>query len=517
MRQIATVLARHGLRKGLISPVGLRLALEDLGPTFVKIGQMLSTRPDLLPQRYIDEFQRLQDEVKPEDPSTIRRIIESNLGQRLDALFAWFDETPIASASIAQVHLARLPGGERAVVKVQRPGVRETMAADIDLLKHAAGFLRFSPHGRVLDPAAVLDEIAETTRDELDFMSEAANMERFAGFNRQVKYVTCPRVFREYTTRDILVMEHIEGIKISDVESLDREGYDLHDIGTKLAHNYFKQVFVDGFFHADPHPGNIVIQGLRIAYLDFGIMGELSEQMRQGFNLLLSGIVDRDVEMMARSVMRIGVKRGDIDQRQIHADIESIYGRYADTALADLDLPRLVNDVFRICRKNGISLRREMTMLLRGIATLEGVVSMVASDVNIVDVAAPYVRSYLTRREHLAAEIRNQVENLYSLSRVSSRIPRRLLDLLNNAVNGKLRVQFDLGNMDRGLAQVSRMTNRLVFGLVLSALIIGSSVVLNSGIGPYLYGLPAAGILGYSGAALMGFWLLISILRSGRM
>ncbi len=517
LRQILSVSARHGLRMGLANPAEFRLAMEELGPTFVKMGQILSTRPDLLPQRFIDEFQRLQDEVKPENPGVIRAIVEDGLKAPIEDVFAEFDEKPMASASVAQAHLARLKDGRRVVVKVQRPGIRDTMESDFRLLRRAAPLLRFAPQGKVLDPGEVLDEIWETTKLELDFAVEAVNMERFAENNRDNPLIASPRVHREYTTGNILIMEHIDGVKISDLDALRREGHDLHDLGLRLADNYFKQVFVDGFFHADPHPGNIVVAGPTIVYLDFGIMGALDKQMREGFNMFLSGVVDHDLDAMCRAILRIGVRRGPVDRGRLYSDIEGVYDKYVDVPLVDMDLRDLIADVFRVCRGNNVTLPREMTMLLRGIMTLEGVVSGLGPEINLMEVAVPYARDYIFGPNDVLRDIREQIRNIHAISRLVSRLPHKFVGLLNNLLAGRFNLQVEYRGMDRAVSQLSRMANRLVFGMVLSALIIASSLVLSAQVGPRIAGFPAIGLIGYLGAALMGFWLLASILRSGRM
>lgn len=502
---------------GLADPVEFRLALEELGPTFVKMGQILSARPDLLPQRFIDEFQKLQDEVKPEDPGVIRSIVEDSLDARIEDVFAEFDEKPMASASVAQAHYARLKDGQRVVVKVQRPGIRDTMASDFRILKRVAPILRFAPQGKVLDPGEVLDEIWETTKQELDFGNEADNMGRFAENNHDEPLITAPRVYRQYTTSNVLVMERIDGVKISDLDALKREGHDLHDLGLRLADNYFKQVFVDGFFHADPHPGNIVVARSTIVYLDFGIMGTLSKQMREGFNLFLSGVVDHDLDAMSHAILRIGVRKGPVDRGRLYSDIERVYEDYVAVPLSDIDLRNLIADIFRVCRGNDITLRREMTMLLRGIMTLEGVVSRLGPEINLMEVAVPYAREYLFGPNDIFRDIREQMRNIHALSRLASRLPHKFLSLLNNLLAGRFNLQVEYRGMDKAVSQLSRMANRLVFGMVLSALIIASSLVMNVHVGPTIAGFPAIGLIGYLGAALMGFWLLASILRSGRM
>lgn len=517
LRQIAHVFAKHGLRAGVASPARLRMALEELGPTFVKIGQMLSTRSDILPEDFVTELQKLQDDVEPVKFDTVRRIVEENLGRSLSSLFAEFEEEPVASASVAQVHLARIPEGDRVVVKVQRPGIRAEMMGDIRVLMRLVRVTPVLFLGRVVNLDEVLDEFLDVTEHELDFRNEAANIERFADNNKDVRYLAPPTAFPAYTTSNVLVMGFVDGIKITDAETLVAEGYDLHDTGLKLAANFFKQVLVDGFFHGDPHPGNIFVTGNRISYIDFGIMGSISPALRGSFNALLAAFISRDVEAMTTAVERIAGMRGATDRDRLSGDVERMCARYGDLSVAEMDLARVINDMFRVCRKNNLTVPREMMLLLRGVVTLQGVVAAIAPEVSLMEVAIPYAREYVCGDDAFARELRVLLQDLYASSKAGVRILPRLGDVLSRALEGRLTIRFRHEGLDQAMAGVSRMANRLVFGLVLSSLIIASSLLTVTGVGPTFYGISLLGFAGYAGAAVMGFWLLVTILRSGRM
>lgn len=517
LRQIAKVFAKHGLRGGVTNPARLRMALEELGPTFVKIGQMLSTRSDILPEDFTAELRKLQDDVGPVKFDTVRRIVEENLGGSLSSLFAAFEEEPVASASVAQVHLARIPEGDRVVVKVQRPGIREEMMGDIRVLMRLVRMTPVLFLGRVVDLDEVLDEFLQVTEHELDFRNEAANIERFADNNRDVRCLAPPTVFPAYTTSNVLVMGFVDGTKITDVETLVAEGYDLHDIGLKLAANYFKQVLVDGFFHGDPHPGNIFVAGNRISYIDFGIMGSISPALRRSFNALLTAFVGRDVDAMTTAVEGIAGARGAVDRNRLSGDVEQMCARYGDLSMAEMDLTRVIDDLFRVCRKNNLVVPGEMMLLLRGVVTLQGVVAAVAPEISLMKVAMPYAREHVLDEHALGRELGVLLQDLYASSRAGARILPRLGDLLSRAVEGRLTIRFHHEGLDQAMAGVSKMANRLVFGLVLSSMVIASSLLTATGVGPTFYGISLLGFAGYAGAAIMGFWLLVTILRSGRM
>lgn len=520
IKQIAGVFLKHGVKdgiKGITNPAQVRHALEELGPTFIKIGQVLSTRPDILPESFILEFQKLQDEVKPEKFEDIIEIVEKELNGPIEELFAYFDKQPMACASLAEVHMAGLKSGENVVVKIQRPKARETMITDIAILRRLAAIMKFTPQGNVLNPTEVIEELWYSVKRELDFLNEAENIKKFYEFNKGVRYITSPKVFDGYTTSNVLVMEYVEGIKIADTSVLTDKGYDLKDIALKLANNYLKQVFEDGFFHADPHPGNLMISSNKIAYIDFGMMGTLGKGIRDKFTTFLYSVATRDIDMMAQSILKIGIKKGKIDSRLLYSDIEEIYNKYVEASLYEIDLPQLMEEIFKACRKNNIAMPKDITLLLKGIMTIEGVIAKIAPEINLMDVAVPYAKSLMLKQRDYKQDVVEQLENLYLLSKSGLKIPVKLLELINSALSGKLKVQMEHTNLEKSIGELNKMANRVVFGIIASALIIGSSLVIRSDVGPKLLNISAIGFIGYTGAVLMGFWLLISILRSGKM
>lgn len=519
VREIIAAFARHGIRsgwKGITDPVHLRLAFEELGPTFIKIGQILSTRPDMLPEPYIKEFSRLQDNVRPEPYGEIRRVIEEELHASVENLFTSFEQEAYACASMAEVHRATLPDGRRVMVKVQRPRARETMMEDIAILKAVSGVERIVPEGGIVSLREIVDQIEHTARQELNFLHEAENTRTFARNNAGVRYITCPEVYAPYTTRKVLVMGQIEGVRVDDADALQSEGYDLTEIGTKLARNYLKQIFEDGFFHADPHPGNLMITGGRIAYLDFGIMGVMGPELRGKFNAFLEGIALNDVSAMTRAVLNIGIKKGPVDMDTLEDDIDELYHKYISASLYDIRMSETISEVFTVCRKNKLGLPAEFALLCKGLATLEGVVAKIAPGLNIMNIAVPYARQR-TFRSGGEWDAQRLLEDVGLLYAAGSKMPRKMMELVNNALSGRLVVKMELKNHKKDLDALNRMVNRVVFGLIVSAMIVGSSVVVYANAGPRLFGMSVIGVLGYLGAAVFGFWLLISILRSNRM
>ena len=516
-REIVAVSIKHGLKNGIGDPKELRLALEELGPTFIKIGQIMSTRPDIFPQEYIEELQKLQDNVKPEDDGVIMKVIEEELGNPIESIFPYFEKKPIASASLAEVHMAELKTGEKVVIKVQRPNVREKMKADIAILKKLAPFINFTSLGNGMDAKEVINELANATERELDFLSELENIKKFKENNKDVKFIVCPQAYREYSTSKVLVMDYISGIKIDNLKALKNNNYDLKDIATKLTYNYFKQVFEDGFFHADPHPGNILIHDNKIGYIDFGLMGTLDAGLKRKFNEFLQGVANRDTGMMTKAVLKIGQKRGTINTKLLYSDIDEMYNQYIEESFFDMDIIQIMDEVIKICKKNNIYMPKDITLLLKGLMTIQGVIAMLDSELNIMDIALPYVKGNILEEKFKNFNIMETLEALYTSISANVKISAKLLDLTNHILSGKLKMQLELKNIDNNFTELNKMINRLVFAIIVAALVVGSSLVINANVGFKLYGISVLGLAGYVGAAIAGFWLLISIIKSGRL
>ncbi|QXM07137.1 ABC1 kinase family protein [Crassaminicella indica] len=517
IKEIVSVFVKHGIKKGIMNPQNARAALEELGPTFVKIGQILSTRPDILPDEYIVEFEKLQDNVKPEKYDDIKKILEKALGESIENLFSYFKEKPIASASMAQVHLACTKNGEEVVVKIQRPNVKEIMMSDIALLKRLTKIGKLVPQKSVIDFKEVVEEIGTTMEKELDFLNEAENIEKFYKYNKGVKYIACPKVYKEYTTSSILTMEYIKGIKVNNIDDLKKEGYSLKAIAKKLMSNYVKQIFQDGFFHADPHPGNLLIHNKKIAYIDFGMMGVLDKSMRNKLNDLLYAAAKRDMEGLTHAVLRIGIKKGKVNIRNLYSDIEEVYNRYVQESLQNIDLPQFVDEMFQVSKKNNLAMPNNMALFLKGIMTIEGVVAKLDPDMNMMEVAVPYIKEHIILKKNYKQDIIEQIENIYQLSKYGLKIPIKTLELMNSVLAGKLKVQIEHKNLEESIYQLNKMTNRIVFSLIISSIVVGSSLVINANVGPKIYDISFFGLIGYLSAAVMGLWLLILILKNEKM
>ncbi|WP_353095003.1 lipopolysaccharide core heptose(II) kinase RfaY [Tissierella praeacuta] len=516
-KEIVSVAIKHGFKNGIGKPNELRLFLEDLGPTFIKIGQILSTRPDLLSKEYILELEKLQDDVKPESFHVMQKIIETNLGGPISDVFVDFETTPLASASLAEVYLARLKTGEEVVLKVQRPFVREKILADIAILNKLAPFIKFTTKNEVLDVKSVIEEIKTATERELDFLVEKENIKKFNSNNKDIKYIKNIAVYERYCTSHILVMEFISGIKIDDTSTLLTEGYDIKEIAQKLIYNYFKQIFEDGFFHADPHPGNLLIHNNKIGFIDFGLMGSLDQGIKKKFNLFLEGIATDNVDLMTSSVLSIGIRKGDVDINRLYQDINLIYDTYINESIYNYDLAKILEEIIIICKKNNIVMPKDITLLAKGMLTLQGVLAKMDKDLNVMDIALPYFKNRIVEDKLKDYDLALLGNKIISAGKASLDLPLKISQIIDRGLEGRLKLNLDFKNIDKNFNEVNKMVNRIIFSVIVAGLLISSSLVINANVGLNIYGVSAIGIIGYLGAGLAGFLLLISIFKSGKL
>lgn len=473
LTQILAVLRRHQVTRGL-TPEKLRAIFEDLGPTFVKVGQILSMRPDMIPAAYCDELRKLRTDVQPMTLETVRTVIESEYGKPIQAIFSTFDATPVGSASIAQVHRAVLPGGETVVVKVQRPDIYEMMRRDINLLRRAGKLMKLSQFGRVVDVNIVLDEMWETARQEMDFELEASHLEEFRRNNKDIKYVYCPHVYHELTTARVLVMERVDGIQIDDLEALRAKGYDLDEIGRKLASNYIKQIIDDRYFHADPHPGNIFIKDGRIVWLDMGMMGRLSDFDAQCYKNGIAAVVGHDCEAIKDIILSMGVCKGHVDEMRMVEDCERFLNKYGQMSLADMNLGLMMNEMIELTRSYDVRMPPGMTMIGRGITTLEGVLTVISPSVSVIGVLASQQTGALLENIDWKKEAANLAKDLASSGQKIARLPAQISDALTRLARGRTRVNMEISGSEKLVSALDRSLRRLSAGLVAAGLLLGS-------------------------------------------
>ena len=497
----------------------VRMALEELGPTFVKLGQMLSTRPDLIAVEFIEELSKLQDRVPPFSYAAVSQIIESELGVPPESMFEHFDESPLAAASIGQVHRARLKDGEEVVVKVQRPGIRKIIEVDLEIMLHLASLMeRHLEEFQLNRPARIVEEFARTLEKEIDYTIEASHIERFSRQFLDDATVYVPKVFRETTTERVLTMEYVEGVKASEIERIEKEGLDRKVITARGADLILKQVFDHGFFHADPHPGNIfVLPGNVICYLDFGMMGSIDRQSREDFADLVHSVVRRDESGAMHALLMLTQYDEEPDTRLLSRDLADFMGQHLYRPLKDLHMEKLLQQLMELISRHRLQTPPDLFLMLKALATVEGVGLSLDPEFHMINQASPFVKRVKMEQSHPKRVASDILKSGVDLVRLMQEIPGELRELLRQMKRGKVKMEFEHRGLEPMQKTYDQISNRIAFSIVIAALIVGSALIVLSKTPPFLFGIPVIGIIGFVAAAVMGVWLLIAILRKGRL
>lgn len=512
--EILDVLRKEELTKG-VTPEKFREIIEKLGPTFIKLGQIMSMRSDILPQNYCNELKKLQNSVRPMSFFAVKKIIEDSYGIPIEEVFEVFDEEPIGSASIAQVHKAILKDGKEVVAKVQRENIYEIMSRDIALLKKALKMLKLTGiTGDVIDFDLVLNEMWQVAKQEMDFLIEAGNIQEFAKLNEDIVYVKCPVVIMEYTNSKVLVMEYIDGIPISEKNLLEANGYELKEIGEKLANNYVKQILDDAFFHADPHPGNIQIKDGKIVWLDLGMMGRLTLNDQKLLRQAALSFVGRDISGIKNVILTMGTITGPINHSSLYEDIDFLLNKYGDISIEEMNLGSMMEEFLEIAKRNNIAMPEGISMLSRGMLTVQGVLKVLSPEVNVIEIMKNYLSSSLLGQVDLKNELSSLLKQLLFSSKKAVNMPAELLDLVKMTLKGQSKVNIELRGSEQSLISINNMVNKLVLGLITVGLLIGSSIICVTKMKPEVLGIPALGFVGFLAAFILGIILIIEVKRN---
>ncbi|GAA5785058.1 putative protein kinase UbiB [Chitiniphilus shinanonensis] len=503
--------------EALDPPVRVRRALEELGPTFIKLGQVLATRVDVFPAEWIYEFEKLQSDVPALPFPLFLAELTDVLGVDPYTLFSEIDPEPCGSASIAQVHRARLNSGEEVVFKLRRPDIIPKIEADLRILRHIASLAEFEfPDARRYQPVKIVDEFAKSLRRELNLSVEARNLERFAQNFAAQPEIVIPVIHWEYTSERLNVQSWIGGLAGNEMARLAEEGYDRKVLAARGADAVLKMVLIDGYFHADPHPGNVkYLPDNRIAFLDFGMVGRLPHPRRDQIVDLLAALAERN----ERSILNVLMDwTGDVvvDEEQLAADIADFMFNYENLSLKDIQFGHLLNDVAVIMRAHEITLPSDLTLLFKALITLEGLGRQLDPDFQMVHHLTPFVREVIIARYHPGSLLRSGKQGLLEAFDILSGLPRDFGKLIKQARRGHMKVDLDLKRLDRFGTQLAKSANRLTLGIVTGSLIIGSSIVMTVKSGPMLFGLPALGLIGFVIAFFNTLWLAFSIWVSGK-
>ncbi|NNF98801.1 MAG: AarF/ABC1/UbiB kinase family protein [Desulfobacteraceae bacterium] len=499
----------------------VRMAIEELGPTFIKFGQILSTRPDLVPPDFITELSLLQDKVPSFPFEEARTILTEELGDSISDVFDDLDPEPLASASIGQVHRASLKDGEQVAVKIQRPKIRKLVEIDLEIMLHLATLMeRHVTELSFHRPIKIVEEFAKSIEREMDYTIEAGSMERVSAQFIDNPHVYVPKVYRAASTARVLTCEYIDGIKISNLDRLEASGLDRKTITDRGADVVLSQIFDHGFFHADPHPGNVfVLPHNVICLLDFGMMGSVDRGLREDFVELVDSAVHRDENRAAHVLIKITDWDTDQepDERVLSRDVSDFMGLHLYKPLKDLEIGRLLQQLLELASKHRLRIRPELFLMLKALSTVEGVARQLYPEFDMISKAEPFIRRIKMAR-FSPKRVSGDLIRFFSHSmEFVQNFPKDLLEITRSMRDKKLSMILELKDLDTMLATHDQISNRISFSIIIAALIIGSALIVISKTPPLLYGISLIGIIGFLAAAIMGIWLLVAILRKGKL
>ncbi len=495
----------------------MRKVLEDLGPTFIKVGQILATRVDLFSPPFISEFGKLQDQAPPMEFDELLPQLEDDLGGKIDEIFLHVDREPIAAASLAQVHRAVLQDGTEVVLKIRRPDIRRVIEADLRLLARLVDIIEADAvEFRRYHPREVVRQITQSLRRELDFAAECRSAERVAANLAEDDNIVIPKVYWEWTGERLNVQEYIHGIPGKDLERVDKAGLDRRLLAERGTQAVIKMIMEDGFFHADPHPGNVFfLPDNKLAFIDFGMVGRLTEERREQVISFLYGMVNQT----PAKVVEILEDWSDViktDEQALAIEIEAFVDQYSSLALKDLSLPMMMGDLMAILRDHNLSLPPDLALLIKAYITLDGLGRHLDPEFQTMAFATPYIQELMVSRYKPEAVARRGWRNLISVVDMLSSFPKEMHQLLRASRKGAIQVDINVRRLDYLVDKTDRAISRLTMGIVTAALIIGTSIIMTVRGGPEIMGLPVFGFFGYLFATMGGIWLLFSIWRSGK-
>jgi ubiquinone biosynthesis protein len=497
----------------------MRLVLEELGPTFIKLGQFLSTRSDILPNNYVVEFSKLQDNVPPFSYEEAIEVVQTELGKGISEAFSTFERDPIAAASIAQVHRATLNTGEDVVVKIRRPGITEHVETDIEALMLLAMVAeRHLPNSEVYDPIGQVRELTRTIRREMDFSREAHTIEKFAANFKDDATLYFPKVHWNCSSKAVLTMEYVEGIKVSELDALEKAGLDLQLIAKRGADAFVKMVLEHGFFHGDPHPGNILILPDNvICMLDFGMIGKIDSMLKEHLTDILLAILKRDVDEVITLLLYSGDLTDSINTRALRRDLAEFIDNYYELPLKHLEVGRMLLDFIEVITTYRIKFHPDMMLLAKAFMTIEGMGSKLDPNFDMIHHLRPLMEKEIRNRLSPRQVWKEAFSNINSYVNLARTLPRDIKEILNRLNRDKFKIDLEHRGLDRFIKELDKSINRLSSSMIIAALIVGSSITMNLNKGPLLFGFPLFAFLGYSIAGMVGLVWVIGIIRSGRL
>ncbi|MEA3430101.1 MAG: AarF/ABC1/UbiB kinase family protein [Nanoarchaeota archaeon] len=499
-------------------PERVRFVLEELGTTFIKFGQILSTRQDLIGEEFAKEFAKLQDNTPPFSYELVRTTIKEEVGRSIDSLFEEFNNKPLASASIGQVHKAKLKNGKIVAVKIQRPGIEEQIKEDINIMRKLAKLIeKHIPDWKYFNLPVVIDEFERSIKKELNYIQEKTNMNKFQSMFEDDENIVVPKVYDEYLTRRVIITEFIDGVKISELSKSKRH-FNKQLIAKRGAEAFFKQVLVHGFFHADPHPGNLlVLEQNRICFLDFGMVGHIDKEFMDNLAQLFVFLIDYNVNGLINQLTNMGFINETIDIKSFKYDTMDIMDLYHGAQLKDIRLGKIISELMMLLVKYNITQPKEIILLSRALIIIEGIGKDLDPEFNIVVVCKPYAKKVIRQRISPRRIMDIIKDDFFEFEHFIKILPRTMKEIFSKIALGKINIEFEHKNLDRFSSNLERISNKVSFALIISALIVASSLIMQTDKGQLLFGFPILGIVIFFISAIMGLGLVISIIRFKKM
>ncbi len=492
-------------------PRALRQAFEELGPSFIKIGQILSTRSDLLSPEYLEEMQKLQEDTLPISYDIIQKEYLEATGNHIEDDFKEIRQKPLASASIAQVHEAWLQTGEHVVVKVQRPEIEDQLIRDLNIFIRVVEAIPSIFIDIIINPVEILKDIKIQILEEIDFQNEAHNMIQFAENHQDRSAIVCPMPYLAMSSKKVLVQGYVDGISIGRQYALSQEGYDLNDLAYKFVLSYLYQVFDDGFYHADPHPGNVMIENGKIVFIDFGAMGRISPRQKQMLVQLLSALVTKDIDDLVTLLLQICKQNKPIDKVVLYRDIEELFNRYLTSGMEALNIDEIFQDLLKFGHKHGLTFPSEYIMLEKTIAMVQGVAQSLDPNLDFMKIFQAFFLSSGTISWEKMLDPNAIARELLRNANTARRIPNKIETLVDNINHGRVNIRLNFENIEERIRDINSMINRVIFGVILSALILASTLIITSA---QTYYTELLGIVFFLITGIIGLVLLISMLRT---
>jgi len=517
--QLIPFVKRHEKVEKLSKNQRIRMTLEELGPTFIKMGQVLSSRPDLVPVDLLNELAKLQDHVPPFDFEHVKTIIASEFGRPYNEIFESIDKTPLASASIGQVHRAKINNNDQIAVKIQRPGIRKTIETDLEIMLHLASIMENNiEEVAAFRPVKIVEEFAKTIEKELDYSIEASNMEQMADQFKNDQTIHIPKVYFAESSERVLAMEYIKGIKADDVSAIELAGLDKKLLTQRGADFIMKQVFEYGFFHADPHPGNIFfMENNIICPVDFGMTGFVDQTTREVFIDLIHSIATNNFKLTARLLCELAEYEIQPNLAHLEKDISLFVSMHLSKALKDIKTAKMLTLFLELSATHKLKIPPDFFLMIKAFISIEGTAGKLDPEFDMLSHAIPYITAAKQRKfkpSRIAKEFMGLARESYKLLQI---FPTDVLEIMRLTKSGKLSFNMKIEGLDRMLHTQDQTSNRISFSIIIAALILGSAILINSETPPMLFGVSVIGIAGFIAAAVMGIWLLVAIIRKGRL